>query len=196
MAKLQIYLASSSPRRAQLLDQIGVKYRVIDINVPELPKKGETPREMALRLAVEKVKAGLQGAEMEAPVLAADTLVVCNHEIMGKPRDLKHARAMLTRLSGINHCVITAVAVGTHGKIETAWSETMVGFRKLSAAEIEAYCATGEPLGKAGAYAVQGLGAIFVSSLQGSYSGTVGLPLMETAALLARYGVNCLGIEA
>ncbi len=194
MAELQVYLASSSPRRAQLLDQIGVEYRVIEIDVTELPRKGEAPRDMALRLAVEKVKAGLQFAELDIPVLAADTLVVCNHEVMGKPKDLKHARVMLTRLSGINHCVITAVAVGAHDKIETVWSETMVDFRKLSEAEIEAYCATGEPLGKAGAYAIQGLGAIFVSSLRGSYSGTVGLPLMETATLLARFGVNCLHI--
>jgi septum formation protein len=195
MGELQVYLASSSPRRAQLLEQIGVRFEVIATKIDELPRPGETPLDMALRLAVEKAKAGLQFATLNIPVLAADTLVVCNDEIMGKPENMEHSEAMLTRLSGITHCVITAVAVGNHDRIETVWSETMVTFRKIEKQEIEAYCAMGEPADKAGSYAIQGLGAVFVSSIKGSYSGTVGLPLMETAALLARFGIHCLGDE-
>lgn len=192
MKAQQIYLASSSPRRAELLAQIGVSYQVIEIDIPEFPKSGELPREFALRLAIEKAQAGLQQARLPIPVLAADTIVVCNDEILGKPTDVIQAQAMLTSLSGMTHCVMTAVAVCVHDRLETVLSETMVDFRKLTEQEITAYCLTGEPLDKAGSYAIQGLGAIFVNSIRGSYSGTVGLPLMETATLLAKFGVVCI----
>jgi len=192
MSSLQLYLASSSPRRADLLNQIGVNFQVIHPEIIETALPGESAQAMALRLATEKALAGRQLTEIAVPVLAADTIVVCNNEILGKPLDLTRAVAMLTSLSGMTHCVVTAVALNLHDRIETCFSETMVDFRELTKQEILSYCHTGEPFDKAGGYGIQGLGAIFVKSISGSYSGTVGLPLMETAELLARFGINCL----
>lgn len=192
MRKDFVYLASASPRRSELLRQIGVQFQIRPAAISEEPLPAETPEAYVIRLAAAKaraVTAGLRGSE-QAPVLAADTAVVLGREILGKPADVGEAAAMLERLSGRSHRVLTAVALDCGGQVESRHSDSEVRFRATTAAERLAYCATGEPLDKAGGYGIQGHAAVFVESLQGSYSGVVGLPLFETAALLARAGVG------
>ncbi|MCU7918066.1 MAG: Maf family nucleotide pyrophosphatase [Candidatus Thiodiazotropha sp. (ex Epidulcina cf. delphinae)] len=186
-----IYLASRSPRRRELLWQIGVSHSLADIEVDERVRPGESPGAYVLRLAVEKVRAGLQRThERERlPVLAADTAVVIGAGILGKPRDREQGLTMLRRLSGHTHEVYSAVALGSQ-RIETRLSLSRVTFRPISEIEIEAYWNSGEPADKAGGYAIQGLGALFVKELQGSYSGVMGLPLFETAELLRGEGIE------
>jgi septum formation protein len=192
MGKDFVYLASASPRRSELLRQIGVQFEVRPAAISEEPLPGETPEEYVSRLAKAKacaVAAALRESE-QAPVLAADTAVVLGREILGKPADAAEAARMLERLSGRSHRVLTAVALDCAGEVESLCSDSEVRFRATTAAERVAYCATGEPLDKAGGYGIQGRAAVFVESLQGSYSGVVGLPLFETAALLTRAGVG------
>ena len=192
MRKDFVYLASASPRRSELLRQLGVRFTVRPADIKEEQGPGEAPEEYVLRLATAKaraVAAALRPGE-QAPVLAADTAVVLGSELLGKPADAPEAIRMLERLSGRSHRVLTAVAVDCGGQVESLLSESEVRFRATTAAERVAYCATGEPLDKAGGYGIQGHAAVFVESLQGSYSGVVGLPLFETAALLARAGVG------
>jgi septum formation protein len=192
MRKDFVYLASASPRRSELLRQIGVQFEVRPAAISEDRLRGETPAAYVARLAAAKaraVAAALSESE-RAPVLAADTAVVLGDEILGKPTDAAEAGAMLERLSGRSHRVLTAVALDCGGQVESLRSDSEVRFRATTAAERVAYCATGEPLDKAGGYGIQGHAAVFVASLQGSYSGVVGLPLFETAALLARAGVG------
>jgi len=237
-----IHLASKSPRRRLLLDQIGVAYTVVDAPIDETPRPGESPRAYVERMAREKVRAGLAalgdartkslrkpllGPLLEpglgpglkpvvgpvvGPVLAADTAVVLDDQVLGKPRDADDAMAMLGALSGRMHHVMSAVSVvGSAGggpattqegrrppgsgaggadspRIMTSISR--VWFREISHEERRAYCASGEPMDKAGAYAIQGRAALFVKRLDGSYSGVMGLPLFETAALLREAGVG------
>lgn len=185
----RIQLASSSLRRSLLLRQIGVAHDIRPADLDEARQVNESPRGYVLRLAREKAAAGA-GAGNGLPVLAADTAVAIGDEIFGKPRDEADALQMLGALSGRTHEVLTAVAVAHDGYIETAISESRVTFRALTAAECREYWASGEPAGKAGAYAIQGLGAVFVARLDGSYSGVMGLPLFETAALLDAAGVK------
>ncbi|MCU7906710.1 MAG: Maf family nucleotide pyrophosphatase [Candidatus Thiodiazotropha sp. (ex Epidulcina cf. delphinae)] len=191
-----IYLASRSPRRRELLRQIGVSHSPADIEVDECVHPAESPEAYVLRLAIEKVRAGLLLTnEMERlPVLAADTTVVIGGEILGKPRDREQGLSMLRRLSGHTHEVYTAVALGSR-RIETRLSLSRVTFRPMSGTEIEAYWESGEPADKAGGYAIQGLGAQFVKELQGSYSGVMGLPLFETAELLRGEGIELMNPE-
>jgi septum formation protein len=190
-----IYLASASPRRAELLRQIGVQFSTVVADLDETPLHDEAPRDYVIRVASEKARyAGQNLAPAGAIVLAADTAVVLEREVFGKPRDRQDGLLMLGRLSGREHCVLTAVAVHFRDQIRVALSESRVEFRNITTAEAEAYWNTGEPADKAGAYAIQGLGAIFVKHLQGSYSGVMGLPLFETAGLLAGVGVNALGL--
>jgi len=190
-----IYLASASPRRAELLRQIGVQFSTVVADLDETPLNNEAPRDYVIRVASEKARyAGQHLVPAGAIVLAADTAVVLEQELFGKPRDRQDALAMLGRLSGREHCVLTAVALNCRDHVRVALSESLVEFRDITAAEAEAYWDTGEPADKAGAYAIQGLGAIFVKHLRGSYSGVMGLPLFETAGLLARVGVNALGL--
>lgn len=190
MIKDFVYLASASPRRGELLRQIGVEFRVRAADIDESPLPGEPPREYVLRLAAAKAAAvGGALAPQPAPVLAADTAVVVDGEILGKPADAAEAERMLERLSGRVHEVLTAVALGAGGTIDTRLSRSEVRFRATTAAERAAYCRTGEPLDKAGAYAIQGLAAVFVEHLRGSFSGVMGLPLFETAELLVQCGV-------
>ena len=151
----------------------------------------EAPAEYVERVTRSKLLAGIAAAPAGAVVLAADTAVVLDQEILGKPRDRAQALQMLGALSGREHQVVTAVAVGCEARIELRLVSTQVRFRRLSGAEIDAYWATGEPADKAGAYGIQALGAIFVEHLSGSYSAVVGLPLQETAALLDRFGISC-----
>lgn len=176
-------LASASPRRRELLTQIGVIFTVDPANIDETILVDERPEAYVERMAREKALAVAQRYPHEA-VLGSDTTVVCAGEILVKPDGADDAVRMLTALSGRSHQVLTAVAVVKDGEARSLVVSTDVHFRELTSAEIEAYVATGEPLDKAGAYGIQGFGAILVADIKGSYSNVVGLPLTETAALL------------
>lgn len=188
-----LYLASQSPRRRQLLDQIGVDHEVISVDVPEIKSAKESPEEYVCRLALEKAKAGLESVYSRGlnpmPVLGSDTLGLMQGEVIEKPRDRSHFIDMLSSLSSKSHQILTSVAVVDNQTEHTILVTSEVTFRELSQSEIERYWETGEPRDKAGGYAIQGLGAVFVLSMQGSYSGVVGLPLLETAQLLEKFGV-------
>ena len=186
----QIYLASQSPRRRELLSQIGVRHDVVTVEVDETPRPGEAPAEYVLRLALAKARAG-QALRPDRPVLGADTAVVVDDAILGKPTNRDDGIAMLGRLARREHRVLTAVAL-VGEREETRLSVSHVRFRAITSTEAAAYWATGEPADKAGGYAVQGLGALFVESLAGSYSGVMGLPLFETGELLRRAGISPL----
>ncbi len=181
-----IYLASASPRRSALLQQIEVAHEVRPVDIDETPRPGEPPGQYALRLAEAKAEAlwAQLGTDERLPVLAADTTVALGDVILGKPADRADAVRMLGQLSGRVHEVHTAVALRHAGGGETRLCTSTVAFRRLSAAEIDWYWNTGEPADKAGAYAVQGHGAIFIRHLAGSYSGVMGLPLYETWELI------------
>jgi septum formation protein len=187
MTRPGIYLASASPRRSQLLHQVGIAHEVRPVAIDETPRAGEAPAAYVLRLAEEKARAlwdAIPRAERR-PVLAADTTVALEGAILGKPGGLAEAREMLARLSGRTHEVHTAVAVLHAGEVAARVNTSEVSFRDLSGAEIDWYWGTGEPADKAGGYAVQGQAAIFIRHLAGSYSGVMGLPLYETWELLA-----------
>lgn len=195
MQNLHIYLASSSPRRRTLLEQIGVRYQTLAVDVDEGAHLHETPEMYVLRLALEKARAGWQSLAPQAryPVLGADTAVVVDGEVLGKPHDREHALAMLARISGRDHQVLTAVALVDDERQAARLSVSTVTFRTITAAEREAYWDSGEPLDKAGGYAIQGRAAVFISRLEGSFSGVMGLPLYETAELLGEFGVDIVG---
>lgn len=186
----QLYLASRSPRRAQLLRQLGLHFEVIDVEVPEVPAPGQDPAEYALGIAAAKAAAGRAAAPGALPVLAADTDVSIDGEILGKPRAREDAIRMLLRLSGRTHEVCSAVAVAQGERLETVLSRTRVTFADIAPQAAADYWDSGEPADKAGAYAVQGYAARWVRSIEGSYSGVVGLPLYETALLLERFNVR------
>lgn len=188
-----IYLASTSPRRRALLEQIGISYRLLDIEVPETAAPGEPPEEFACRLSLAKADAGarLLAAAQRRPVLGADTVVVINGVILGKPRDRADGLRMMELLSGNTHEVLSAVSL-LGAERHTLLSRSSVSFRHTTPAERAAYWDSAEPVGKAGAYAIQGAGALFISQISGSYSGIMGLPLFETAQLLAREGVDAV----
>jgi septum formation protein len=183
-----IYLASASPRRSQLLDQIGVAHEIRPVDLDETRLPGESPADYVCRLA--QAKAGALWdrlpPEQRRPVLGADTTVALGEEIFGKPDNREHGIAVLSRLSGQTHRVYTAVALQTVPGCEVRLSTSQVTFGTLSLSECAAYWDTGEPLGKAGGYAVQGRAAVFIRHIAGSYSGIMGLPLYETAELLTR----------
>ncbi len=196
-----VYLASQSPRRAQLLDQLGVPYRLLvatdgeDVEALEAERAGELPAAYVERVT----RAKLQAARLRlartggpaAPILVADTTVALGRRILGKPADAAQAQAMLVALAGRTHRVLTALAVGG-GSARSAWalSISRVRFAPIGASEIADYVAHGEPFGKAGAYAVQGRAAAWITRIDGSYTGIMGLPLHETARLLRRAGVR------
>ncbi|MEJ2759987.1 MAG: Maf family protein [Gammaproteobacteria bacterium] len=183
-----LYLASQSPRRRQLLDQIGVAYETLDVEVDESWDGTEDPARHVQRLALEKARAGRRLTGDAAPVLAADTGVVLDGRLLGKAGDREEAMHMLRCLSGRSHDVYSAVALLRVDE-QFRLSRSRVCFRPLGQEDCEAYCDSGEPYGKAGGYAIQGRGAIFVSRLEGSYSGVMGLPLYETAVLLKAAGI-------
>ncbi len=187
-----LVLASASPRRKELLRQIGLCFRQEPAEIDEAPRRDERPTDYVARLAREKAQAVARRSQ-GLPVLGADTAVVIDDRILGKPRDAAEAADMLRRLSGRIHEVMTAVAVTDGRRIAEAVSVSRVHFRELTEAEIAAYWATGEPADKAGAYAIQGRGAVFVKHLEGSHSGVVGLPLYETARLLEAFGIRVVG---
>lgn len=184
-----VYLASRSPRRRELLRQIGIPFTPLSVTVDETPGAGERAADYVCRLAREKAQAGWRKVAAGGVVIGADTAVVIGGDILGKPVDRDHAAAMLARLSGREHEVMSAVCLAGEGGCETALSVSVVRFAALTPATIARYIATGEADDKAGAYAVQGLAAVFVEHLQGSYSGVMGLPLYETAQLFKRLGV-------
>ena len=177
-------LASASPRRLALLQQLGYAPEVLATAVDETPRPGETPGALAQRLAHSKALAAAV-AKPEAIILAADTVVALGDRAFGKPCNFDEAMQMYTVLGGLWHQVHTAIAVLHQGQVDVRLCSSAVRLRPLSSAEMRAYWDTGEPVDKAGAYAVQGIGAVFVSGLQGSYSGVMGLPLFETAEMLA-----------
>lgn len=185
-----LFLASASPRRRELLTQIGVPFNLLSVSIDETPHKEESPDAYVQRLAREKALAGLSHIEEPtACVLGADTTVVLDGRLLGKPADKADALAMLQLLSGREHQVLTAVALASGADCVMRLVSSRVQFRVITADEAERYWASGEPQDKAGGYAIQGLGAVFVSGLQGSYSGVVGLPLCETAQLLDAFGI-------
>lgn len=184
-----VCLASVSPRRRELLTQIGVPHAVVGAHIDETAHSGELPRDYVLRMARQKALAVRERGE-RLPVLAADTTVVLDDVIYGKPRDRSDGIAMLQRLSARTHEVLTAVAVADARGVDLRLSVSAVRFRGLTPEECAAYWDTGEPRDKAGGYAVQGAAAVFIESLSGSYSGVMGLPLFETAELLRAAGVG------
>jgi septum formation protein len=197
-AEHQIYLASRSPRRGELLTQIGVRFASLAADIDEARRSDEPPQVYVRRVALEKGRAGRATlpASDDRPVLAADTAVVRADALLGKPRDREDAARMLRLLSGRTHRVLTAVALIAGAREWVEMSESRVTFRPIGEAEIQRYWRTGEPLDKAGGYGIQGHGALFVAALEGSYSGVMGLPLFETGRLLERAGIELLSAQA
>lgn len=189
MSQAFVILASGSPRRAELLGQIGVRFEACPARIDESPRPAEPPRDYVSRMAREKAQAVAAARAAPAPVLGADTAVVVADTLFGKPADADDAAGMLQRLSGRTHEVWSGVAVVADGRCHETVTCTRVHMRPIGEDEIAAYWATGEPADKAGAYAIQGRGALFVEGIDGSYSGVVGLPLAQTAVLLERAGV-------
>ncbi len=187
---IELLLASASPRRRELLAQIGVPCTQRPSEVDERVLPGESPEAYVERVTRDKALAAVAACPGRV-VLAADTAVVHGGQILGKPRDRAHALDMLGRLSADAHWVMTAVAVARDERIALQRVDTRVCFRRLSAQELADYWDTGEPADKAGAYGIQGLGAVFVDRIEGSYSAVVGLPLRETASLLEGFGISC-----
>ena len=190
MSPLLLHLASESPRRREILEALGVRFSFAGVRIDESPVPAESPEEMVLRLASEKAAAAGDGTLR--PVLGADTAVVLGEQVFGKPRDREDGLDMLRRLSGCTHRVVTGVALLSKAGMATALSSTDVRFRDISAEEAIAYWQSGEPQDKAGAYAIQGAGGVFVEEIRGSYSGVVGLPVFETARLLEAAGISIL----
>jgi septum formation protein len=195
-----VYLASQSPRRQELLRQVGIRFELLapdpneDVESLEAHIAGESPSQYVRRVVIAKAAAARLRLERRslspAPILVADTTVAIGATLLGKPIDDDDARRMLQALSGRNHRVLTAVAVVSARRTDHATSTSRVRFARLRAAQIDAYVASGEPRGKAGAYAVQGLAAAFIRRIEGSYSGIMGLPLFETTTLLRRAGIG------
>ena len=192
-----LYLASQSPRRAELLRQIGIQFDIIDGDIDETPKENESPAQTVARLSLQKAKKGTQqlpDLQSNDWVLASDTLIAIDDRVIGKPESELHCREILQLLSAREHQVLTAIAlVNKQGEIHQATSYNKIRFRNIRPQEIEQYCQLQEPRDKAGAYAIQGRAAIFIENLQGSYSAVMGLPLFETAQLLQKVGFNLLG---
>ena len=192
MTNATLYLASASPRRREILQQLGLAFQSLPQAIDESRLPGEAPAAFVQRLARGKAESALAalGNRPGALCLGSDTTVVCDGEIFEKPEDAADARRILGALSGKTHQVLTAVALASAGFSEVLLSTSAVTFRELDDAEIDAYWATGEPADKAGAYGIQGLGAMFVTSISGSYSAIMGLPVAETVNLLARVGIT------
>lgn len=182
-----LYLASGSPRRQELLTLLGVSFERLVPGIEEQRQPHESAEQYVRRLAREKAQAGVAMASEDLPVLGADTIVIFNGEVLEKPRDTGHAAQMLRLLSGNQHQVMTAVAIADASQVLEALVVTDVTFRRLSEQDIADYIASGEPMDKAGAYGIQGLGGCFVKRINGSYHAVVGLPLVETGELLSNF---------
>ena len=191
-----IYLASRSPRRGEILSQLGISYEIMPSDVDESVLPDEEPDAYVMRLAKEKAEVCLKKIKKQKlkaiPVLAADTTVSMDGEILGKPESDEDAARMLRHMSGRSHWVYTAVAVGKGSKVEVMLSATMVCMAELTKEQIAAYVASGEPHDKAGAYGIQGMASTFIKRIDGSYSGVMGLPVFETAELLKKFGISVL----
>lgn len=192
MSEPVLHLASASPRRREILRALGVDHSWQGVGIDETPLAAEGDADLVLRLALAKARAARRARRDETPILGADTIVSLEGRLFGKAGSEEEALYMLERLSGRTHRVLTAIALSLPGEELTAVSQSNVRLRKIAPGEARAYWATGEPAGKAGAYAIQGLGAVFVESLAGSWSGVVGLPVFETAAVLKRAGIDVL----
>lgn len=190
----QFVLASRSPRRREILAGLGLRFEVASISVPEQQAADETPEDYVLRVATDKAIAGWQqqGEAMSLPVLGSDTAVVVDGEALGKPIDFDDSVRMLSLLSGREHEVLTAVVCVQGQRVESAVVATRVSFDHIAPEAMRRYWQTGEPQDKAGSYAIQGLAAVFVRKISGSYSAVVGLPIFETSQLLSRFGVETL----
>ncbi|MCI0504740.1 MAG: Maf family nucleotide pyrophosphatase [Gammaproteobacteria bacterium] len=200
----QIYLASQSPRRWALIEQMGVRYQALDVVIDECPQPGETPAAFVARLASEKAQTGWRMvAEHSVPVIGADTCIVLDRQIIGKPETREQGIQLLKHYSGRSHQVLTGIAIvgpetGKHGAAVVQHirvNTSVVTFRVLSDYECEQYWQTGEPVGKAGGYAIQGRAAAFIAKLEGSYSAVMGLPLFEFAELIALFGIGIFGAQ-
>ena len=189
MQDYDLILGSASPRRTEILHQIGVRHRIVPADIDETPWSNESATDYVQRMALEKAQYVVAKSSEITPVLGADTCVVCDSKIFGKPSHQIEAMEMLAALSGKSHWVHTAVAVVNRQDCAVLISTTEVEFRKISEQECLSYWETGEPCDKAGGYAIQGLGAVFVRSISGSYSGVVGLPIEQTSLLLQQFGV-------
>jgi len=191
-----LYLASASPRRQELLAQISLPFALLPQEIDETTHANEAPQDYVLRMAREKAQAALEDSActLAIPVLSADTSVVCQDKILGKPADMNEALHMLTLLSGRRHQVLTAIAIATRQKIQLKLATTDVYFRTITPGEMAAYWQTGECQDKAGAYAIQGKGAMFINRIEGSYSNVVGLPLFETIQLLVSCGISSTAV--
>ena len=197
MSQPDLILASASPRRQALLEQLGVRFSVLEQDIDESRRVGERPANYVRRLAQEKASSALNSlSSSNVVIIGADTSVVLDDLVLGKPRDEFHGKQMLMQLSGREHQVLSAVSVCSPDAFESALSVSTVTFRVISPLEASSYWATGEPIGKAGGYAIQGLAAVFVKYLAGSYSGVMGLPLFETAELLKLFGIDSLPLQA
>jgi septum formation protein len=189
---MDIHLASSSPRRHEILTAMGLRFTAAGVDIDETRYEGEPVADMVVRLAIAKAAAARENLDQSLPIIGADTAVVIGDQVLGKPGSQDEAVQMLASLSGRSHTVLTGVALDYAGVVRTTTSLTEVRFREISPDEAQSYWQSGEPLDKAGAYAVQGVAGIFVEELSGSYSGVVGLPVFETAALLADAGLEVL----
>jgi len=186
----QLVLASASPRRQELLQQIGVSFTVSPVDIDESPLMDESPATYVERMALEKARAGWEASNKILPVLGSDTAVVIDEQILGKPRDRADGIEMLQQLSGRDHTVMTAVALVREQETGIRLSESRVVFSDIPYEELIRYWESGEPADKAGAYAIQGKAAVFIRRLEGSFSGVMGLPLNETAELLTNSGID------
>ena len=184
---VSLYLASGSPRRRELLTQLGLSFERVSTEVEEKRREGESAEHYVRRLALEKAQAGVAVAAEDLPVLGADTIVVLDNDVLEKPADADAAAMMLAKLSGQTHQVMTAVALADRQQSLSCLVITDVTFRSLTPADITAYIASGEPMDKAGSYGIQGLGGNFVRKINGSYYAVVGLPLVETAELYSQF---------
>lgn len=193
MEQYKLILASGSPRRRELLERMGLRFTVHPADVDESLVPGLSPREQVMRLSRIKAEAAAR-EEKDGVILSADTVVVLDGTILGKPRDSADAEEMLRALSGRSHLVLTGITVGRGGAGETRCEETEVFLRPLGREEIRRYVATGEPMDKAGAYGIQGLGGLLVEGIRGDYSNVVGLPVCRLGQMLKVFGVDCLAL--
>ena len=193
---MDIILASQSPRRKELMGQIGLKFKVISPNVDEHMEGNPSPAQLVEELSLRKARAVERQADGEALIVAADTVVALEGTVLGKPEDEREAFAMLSALSGNRHYVYTGVTVLRDGREVTQHEVTTVTFRELEPDEISSYIATGEPMDKAGAYGIQGLGALLVSGIEGDYFNVMGLPVYQLGRILAGFGIDLLALAA
>ena len=194
---MDIILASKSPRRRALLEQMGVRdFRIVTPDIDEHMDRGLPPAELVRQISLEKAQAVAAQADPNAVIIAADTVVALDGVVLGKPADKEEAFRMLSLLSGNRHQVYTGLTVLRGEQVFSQWEETAVTFRSLTAEEIEAYIATGEPMDKAGAYGIQGYGALFIEGISGDYYNVMGLPVCRLGQILGQLGMNCMALAA